>query len=112
MSAHPAVAAAALAETGSNVAPWLVIAGLIVLLGVIALVIAGVVRSRRAEHEVEDAAERVAAAGGTLPEPDANAPASEETVIDEASDLGRTDGGAEPGRADEGSPKPGGDPEQ
>ena len=80
-----------LAATGSNVTPWLIVAGIIVLLGVIALIIAGVVRSRRAERQVEDAAEAVADAGGTLPEPDANASESDETVIQEASELGTTD---------------------
>lgn len=77
-----------LAATGSNVTPWLIVAGIIVLLGVIALVVAGIVRSRRSEQQVEDAAETVADAGGTLPTPDPNAPASDETVIEEAAELG------------------------
>jgi LPXTG-motif cell wall-anchored protein len=80
-----------LAATGSSVTPWLIVAGIIVLLGVIALIVAGVVRSRRAELQVEDAAERVADAGGTLPTPDPNAPESAETVVDEASQLSRAD---------------------
>jgi LPXTG-motif cell wall-anchored protein len=83
-----------LAATGSDVTPWLIIAGIVVLLGVIALVVAGVIRSRRAERRVEDAAAVVAGAGGVLPEPDANAPESAETVIQEASELGATDAGA------------------
>lgn len=77
-----------IAATGSDVTPWLVVAGIIVLLGVIALIVAGIVRSRRAEKQVEDAAESVADAGGSLPTPDPNAPASDETVIDEAAGLG------------------------
>jgi len=77
-----------LAATGSNVTPWLIVAGIIVLLGVIALVVAGIVRSRRSEQQVEDAAETVADAGGTLPAPDPNASASDETVIEEAAELG------------------------
>lgn len=77
-----------LAATGSDVTPWLIVAGIIVLLGVIALIIAGAVRSRRAERQVEDAAEAVADAGGTLPEPDPEASGSAETVIEEASELG------------------------
>ena len=80
-----------LAATGSNVTPWLIVAGIIVLLGVIALVIAGVVRSRRSERQVESAAGAVADAGGTLPVPDSNAPASDETVIQEAADLRRAE---------------------
>ncbi|WP_460580799.1 LPXTG cell wall anchor domain-containing protein [Humibacter ginsengisoli] len=80
-----------LAATGSDVTPWLIVAGIIVLLGVIALIIAGAVRSRRAERQVEDAAEAVADAGGTLPEPDPEASGSAETVIEEASELGTTD---------------------
>ncbi|WP_243064909.1 LPXTG cell wall anchor domain-containing protein [Humibacter sp. RRB41] len=88
-----------LAATGSNVTPWLIVAGIIVLLGVIALVIAGVVRSRRAERQVEDAAEVVADAGGTLPAPDANAPASDETVIQEAAEIGGAGAAAATGTA-------------
>ena len=76
-----------LAASGSNVTPWLIVAGIIVLLGVIALVVAGVVRSRRAEHQVEDAAVAVADAGGELPIPNTNASASDETIIHEAADL-------------------------
>jgi hypothetical protein len=87
-----------LAATGSDVTPWLIVAAIVVLLGVVALVVAGVLRSRRAERQVEDAAEAVAGAGGVLPAPDANAPESAETVIQEASELGATDGGtATPG---------------
>jgi LPXTG-motif cell wall-anchored protein len=88
-----------LAATGSSVTPWLIVAGIIVLLGVIALVIAGVVRSRRAERQVEDAAEAVADAGGTLPAPDANAPASDETVIQEAAEIGGAGAAAATGTA-------------
>nr|WP_240978352.1 LPXTG cell wall anchor domain-containing protein [Planctomonas sp. JC2975] len=84
----------ALAATGSDVTPWLIVAGIIVLLGVIALVVAGIVRSRRAERQVENAAEAVADAGGTLPEPDPNASASDETVLDEAADLNAADAAA------------------
>ncbi|MHA7984160.1 LPXTG cell wall anchor domain-containing protein [Rathayibacter sp. CAU 1779] len=80
-----------LAATGSDVTPWLIVAGIIVLLGVIALVVAGIIRSRRAERQVENAAEAVADAGGTLPEPDPNAPASDETILDEAADLNGAD---------------------
>ncbi len=99
-----------LAATGSNVTPWLIVAGIIVLLGVIALIVAGVVRSRRAERQVEDAAEAVADAGGTLPEPDANAPESAETVIQEASELGATDARTAPPTSSSApeSPTPGG----
>ncbi|HVX07441.1 hypothetical protein [Humibacter sp.] len=87
-----------LAATGSDVTPWLIVAAIVVLLGVVALVVAGVLRSRRAERQVEDAAEAVAGAGGVLPTPDANAPESAETVIQEASELGATDAGtAAPG---------------
>ena len=46
-----------LAATGSDVTPWLIVAGIIVLLGVIALVVAGVIRSRRAVSEAETEAE-------------------------------------------------------
>ena len=73
--------------------PWLIVAAIVVLLGVVALVVAGVLRSRRAERQVEDAAEAVAGAGGVLPTPDANAPESAETVIQEASELGAADAG-------------------
>lgn len=56
-----------LAATGSSVTPWLIVAGVVVLLGVIALVIAGIVRSRRAERQVQDAAEPDAGAGPSAP---------------------------------------------
>ncbi|GAB3801711.1 hypothetical protein GCM10028798_17870 [Humibacter antri] len=85
-----------LAATGSDVTPWLIVAGIIVLLGVIALIIAGIVRSRRAERQVEDAAAAVADAGGTLPEPDPDASDSAETVIQEATELGAKDAGTLP----------------
>ena len=86
-----------LAATGSNLVPWLIVAGVVVLLGVIALVVAGVLRSRRSEREVEDAAETVAASGRDLPVPDANASASDETILQEAQELNHADstGGSE-----------------
>jgi LPXTG-motif cell wall-anchored protein len=56
-----------LAATGSSVTPWLIVAGVVVLLGVIALVVAGIVRSRRAERQVQDAAEPDAGAGPSAP---------------------------------------------
>jgi LPXTG-motif cell wall-anchored protein len=99
-----------LAATGSNVTPWLVIAGIIVLLGVIALIVAGIVRSRRSERQVEDAAESVADAGGSLPAPDPNASASAETVIDEAADLGGAAGAATGAKHAAGSAPFDGDP--
>lgn len=66
-----------LAATGSDVTPWLLVAGIIVLLGVIALVIAGVVRSRRAEREVEDAAEAEASRQAAADAVGAGSPASD-----------------------------------
>ena len=84
-----------LAATGSDVTPWLIVAGIIVLLGVIALVVAGVIRSRRAvsEAETEAEAQAYASAPGTA-EPEATAspeagpdtPASPETGPDAPDD--------------------------
>ncbi len=45
-----------LAATGSDVTTWLIVAGIVVLLGVIALVVAGAVRSRRGSRSVEEGA--------------------------------------------------------
>lgn len=50
-------AAPLLAETGSNVLPWLIGAGVIIVLGAIALAIGQVVRSRRAVVVARDDAE-------------------------------------------------------
>jgi LPXTG-motif cell wall-anchored protein len=44
---------AALAETGSDVAPWLIGAGVVIVLGAIALIAGRIVRSRRAVAPVD-----------------------------------------------------------
>jgi len=57
-----AVEAAALAATGSDVAPWLIGAGIVIVLGAIALIVGQVVRSRRAAAAQADAAAALAEA--------------------------------------------------
>jgi len=59
-----------LADTGSNILPWLIIAGVIVVLGIVALVVSSVVRGRRAAGRVEDAAAAEAVAGSTTGAPE------------------------------------------
>jgi hypothetical protein len=54
------VLAAALAATGSDLAPWLIGAGIVIVLGAAALIIGQVVRSRRAGAAQADAAASLA----------------------------------------------------
>jgi uncharacterized membrane protein len=44
---------AALADTGSDVAPWLIGAGVVIVLGAVALIVGRVVRSRRTVAAVD-----------------------------------------------------------
>lgn len=69
-------AAASLAATGSDIAPWLIGAGVVIVLGALALILSQVVRSRRGVTPPPNAPAGPAAAGPAAAGSETDGPAA------------------------------------